>query len=54
MILEPAIPNQRGFTQITLKRETGEAAGTLILEFETEGYRLRRWIIEDALGVQLR
>lgn len=40
-----------GITQIILTRETGEAAGILTLEFETDGYRLRRWIVEDALGV---
>lgn len=40
-----------GVTQITLDRETGDAAGTLTLEFETSSYRLRRWIIEDSVGV---
>lgn len=40
-----------GVTQITLKRETGDAAGTLILEFDSSSYRLRRWIIEDSVGV---
>lgn len=40
-----------GVTQITLDRETGDAAGTLTLEFETSSYRIRRWIIEDSVGV---
>lgn len=40
-----------GITQIILRRETGEAAGTLTLEFETSSFRLRRWVVEDAVGV---
>ena len=39
-----------GVTQIIMQRDTGEAAGTLVLEFDNN-FRLRRWIIEDAVGV---
>ena len=46
-----SVEDSGGITQITLHRDTGEAAGTLILEFETNSFRLRRWIIEDAVGI---
>lgn len=46
-----SVEDSGGVTQITLHRDTGEAAGTLILEFETSSFRLRRWIIEDAVGI---
>jgi len=37
---------------ISMVRETGEAAGELILEFDAQNWQLRRWIIIDALGVR--
>lgn len=39
-----------GITQFILRRAAGDAAGTLVLEFDNN-FRLRRWIIEDAVGV---
>ena len=41
-----------GVASISMVRETGEAAGELILEFNAQNWRLRRWIIIDALGVR--
>ncbi|MEC7360840.1 MAG: outer membrane lipoprotein carrier protein LolA, partial [Pseudomonadota bacterium] len=40
-----------GITQITLIRETGRAAGELILEFTDTPFELRRWTIRDAAHV---
>ena len=39
-----------GITQIIMRRDTGDGAGTLVLEFDNN-FRLRKWIIEDAVGV---
>ena len=39
-----------GITQILMRRDTGDGAGTLVLEFDNN-FRLRKWIIEDAVGV---
>jgi len=41
-----------GVASISMVRETGEAAGELILEFNAQNWQLRRWIIIDALGVR--
>lgn len=42
---------EKGVASITLLQETGEAAGSLTLEFSETPFMLRRWIIEDAVGV---
>lgn len=42
---------ENGVISITLEQETGEAAGSLTLEFSETPFALRRWIIEDAVGV---
>ena len=36
----------------TLQKKEGEAAGSLTLEFDVQSWRLRRWIITDAVGIQ--
>lgn len=43
--------SQDGIATISLIKEDGEGAGQLDLEFETSTWRLRRWIIIDALGI---
>ena len=40
-----------GITRITLKRDVGEAAGQLTLEFTNQPFVLRRWMIRDAADV---
>ena len=40
-----------GITRITLRRETGRAAGELTLEFTDKPFELRRWTIRDAADV---
>ena len=40
-----------GITRITLKRDVGEAAGELTLEFTNQPFVLRRWMIRDAADV---
>ena len=40
-----------GITRITLKRDVGEAAGELTLEFTNQPFVLRRWTIRDAADV---
>ncbi|RZO29922.1 MAG: outer membrane lipoprotein carrier protein LolA [SAR116 cluster bacterium] len=40
-----------GITRITLKRDVGEAAGELTLEFTNQPFELRRWTIRDAADV---
>lgn len=40
-----------GVVSVTLTQETGQAAGSLTLEFSEKPFMLRRWIIEDAVGV---
>lgn len=42
---------QDGVASVTLVQETGESAGRLTLEFSERPFALRRWIIEDAVGV---
>ena len=42
---------QDGITRITLKRDVGEAAGELTLEFTNQPFELRRWTILDAADV---
>ena len=49
---ETRIAEADGIAQITLSRQTGEAAGELLLEFELPKFRLRRWIVTDAVGVK--
>ena len=41
----------QGVVSVTIEQETGEAAGKLTLEFSETPFALRRWIIEDAVGV---
>ena len=40
-----------GITRNTLTRETGRAAGELILEFTDKPFELRRWTVRDAADV---
>lgn len=40
-----------GITRITLKRDVGEAAGELTLEFTNQPFELRRWTVRDAADV---
>ncbi len=40
-----------GITRITLKRDVGEAAGELTLEFTNQPFVLRRWTVRDAADV---
>ena len=40
-----------GITRITLKRDVGQAAGELTLEFTNKPFELRRWTIRDAADV---
>ena len=35
-----------------MTKEDGEAAGQLDLEFDTDSWQLRRWVITDLLGVK--
>ncbi len=42
---------KQGVVSVTLTQETGQAAGSLTLEFSEKPFMLRRWIIEDAVGV---
>ena len=43
-----------GLLEITLSREEGSFAGTLILLFEPDPMNLRGWIIKDAMGVETK
>ena len=43
--------SDKGVVSVTLIQETGEAAGRLTLEFSETPFQLRKWIIEDAVGV---
>ena len=43
--------SENGVSEIILETETGDAAGTLTLEFSQTPFALRRWIIQDAVGV---
>lgn len=42
---------ENGVATVKIIQETGEAAGSLTLEFSETPFALRRWIIEDAVGV---
>ena len=42
---------ENGVAVVKIIQETGEAAGSLTLEFSETPFALRRWIIEDAVGV---
>ena len=42
---------ENGVAVVKIIQETGEAAGSLSLEFSETPFALRRWIIEDAVGV---
>ena len=41
-----------GIAVIRMRKEDGDAAGQLDLEFDTDSWQLRRWIITDLLGVK--
>lgn len=41
-----------GVAAVTLQKKEGEAAGSLTLEFDVQSWRLRRWVITDAVGIQ--
>lgn len=41
----------QGIVSVTLTKETGQSAGSLTLEFSETPFMLRRWIVEDAVGV---
>ncbi len=43
---------QDGVATITIIKEDGQAAGRLDLEFDTDNWLLRRWVITDTLGVR--
>ena len=43
---------QDGIAVITMVKQDGDAAGQLDLEFDTDSWQLRRWIITDLLGVE--
>ena len=45
---------QNGLAEITLKKETGERAGELILLFELNQMNLRGWKIIDATGIETK
>jgi outer membrane lipoprotein-sorting protein len=41
-----------GIIQITIKKDEGEGAGQLTLEFTESPFQLRRWIVTDVAGVK--
>ena len=41
-----------GVALISMTKEDGEAAGQLDLEFDTDSWQLRRWVITDLLGIK--
>ena len=41
-----------GIAQIVIQKNTGAGAGRLTLEFTTSPFQLRRWIVEDVVGIQ--
>ena len=45
------VSSDKGVISVSLTKETGESAGNLTLEFSEKPFHLRRWIIEDAVGV---
>ena len=40
-----------GIATIYLRKESGEAAGDLALEFSLKPFRLRKWTVRDSVGV---
>ena len=40
-----------GVIKIAIKKDIGEGAGRLTLEFTKRPFQLRRWIVEDVAGV---
>lgn len=42
---------KEGVVSIRLEQDEGEAAGALTLEFSETPFALRRWVVEDAVGV---
>ena len=40
-----------GIVSVRLDKDTGEGAGSLVLEFDASSWQLRRWVIIDALGI---
>ena len=43
---------QDGIAIISMVKQDGDAAGQLDLEFDTDSWQLRRWVITDLLGVE--
>ena len=41
-----------GITQIAIHKDSGEGAGRLTLEFTDRPFQLRRWIVEDTVGIK--
>ena len=41
-----------GITQIAIYKDSGEGAGRLTLEFTDRPFQLRRWIVEDTVGIE--
>ena len=41
-----------GIAVISMRKEDGDAAGQLDLEFDTDSWHLRRWVITDLLGLK--
>ena len=41
-----------GITQIAIYKDSGEGAGRLTLEFTERPFQLRRWIVEDTVGIK--
>ena len=41
-----------GITQIVINKDSGEGAGRLTLEFTDRPFQLRRWIVEDVVGIK--
>ena len=41
-----------GITQIVINKDSGEGAGRLTLEFTDRPFQLRRWIVEDTVGIK--
>ena len=41
-----------GITQILIYKDSGEGAGRLTLEFTDRPFELRRWIVEDTVGIK--
>ena len=42
---------ESGIASVRLDKVTGEGAGRILLEFDASSWRLRRWVITDALGI---